>query len=226
MRRLSTAVSCGFLSAIPQAACASPPTSCCCEAVREFSQTPTLHFAAGLGAPTRTLLMRKFKGRKGPRTRESKEGDWLCQCGETNYRSKRECYKCGAPAPPLPPGVRRPSLPGEDPNDWACPCGQMNFRGSVNCHKCLQPKPIAPPPPGQEITMWTCVKCKNINRNTRKNCFKCFAMAPAGVMQPIKPNQQQGNQLGTGGQQQQQQQSPLGGMFASMGSGQPPTGGM
>eukprot|EP00758_Cryptobia_borreli_P007095 Tbor_TRINITY_DN5245_c0_g2::TRINITY_DN5245_c0_g2_i1::g.16308::m.16308 len=127
-------------------------------------------------------LMRKFKGKRGPKTRESKEGDWLCQCGETNYRSKRECYKCGAPAPPLPPGVRRPSLPGEDPHDWACPCGQMNFRASVSCYKCMQHKPVAPPPPGQEVTMWTCPGCKGVNRNTRKNCFKCFALAPPSVV--------------------------------------------
>ena len=186
--------------------------------VRAFSSSAPCLAYGSLFAPSRVLLMRKFKGRKGPRTREAKEGDWLCQCGETNYKSKRECYKCGAPAPPLPPGVRRPSLPGEDPNDWACPCGQMNFRGSVNCHKCQQPKPIAPPPPGQEITMWTCLKCKNINRNTRKNCFKCFALAPAGVVAPLRPNaaQQGAPQLGGA-----QQQSPLGGMFAGMGGGHP-----
>ncbi|CUI15009.1 zinc finger protein, putative [Bodo saltans] len=133
---------------------------------------------------TPTLLMKRFRGRggrgrgRGRGGREAQEGDWLCGCGETNYRSKRECFKCGAPAPPLPPGVRRPSLPGEDPNDWACPCGQMNFRGSVVCYKCKQQKPVTPAAPGQEITMWKCGKCSNINRSNRKFCFKCFSPSP------------------------------------------------
>lgn len=112
------------------------------------------------------------------RRREASEGDWTCQCGEVNYKSKRECFKCGSPAPPLPPGVRRPSLPGEDPHDWACPCGSMNFRGSVVCYKCQQPKPEPPPLPGKEVLLWTCPKCKSINRNTRKYCFKCSVPSP------------------------------------------------
>lgn len=129
--------------------------------------------------------MRKFRGRGRVKRRDAQEGDWLCGCGETNYRSKRECFKCGAPAPPLPPGVRRPSLPGEDPNDWACPCGQMNFRGSVDCYKCKQPKPVAPAAPGQEVTMWKCGTCSNVNRSTRKHCFKCFT--PSSVLGPTQP---------------------------------------
>mmetsp|Transcript_24180 Transcript_24180/g.28145 ORF Transcript_24180/g.28145 Transcript_24180/m.28145 type:complete len:221 (-) Transcript_24180:56-718(-) len=136
-------------------------------------------FSAAPFAPSSSLLMRKFRGgKRTPRKRDAQEGDWLCACGETNYRSKRECFKCGAPAPPLPPGVRRPSLPGEDPKDWACPCGQMNFRGSVVCYRCKQAKPAPPPEPGQEITMWKCGKCSSINRNTRKFCFKCFSPCP------------------------------------------------
>lgn len=126
--------------------------------------------------PSPILRARRMRGGRRTRHREPNPGDWLCQCGETNYRSKRECFKCGAPAPPLPPGVRRPSLPGEDPNDWACACGQMNFRGSVVCHKCSQPKPV---PPGQETTpLWTCPTCKGINREHRKTCFKCGAVSP------------------------------------------------
>lgn len=133
--------------------------------------------SVGLGAPSQLLLMRKFKGRR-PRKREPKEGDWVCQCGEVNYRVKRECFKCGAPAPPLPPGVKRPSLPGEDPNDWACPCGQMNFRGNVTCYKCSQPKAAPPVDPANAVTMWSCKKCKGVNRSTRKFCFKCGSPPP------------------------------------------------
>lgn len=125
--------------------------------------------------PTSVCLARRMRGGRRTRHREPSPGDWLCQCGETNYRSKRECFKCGAPAPPLPPGVRRPSLPGEDPNDWACACGQMNFRGSVVCHKCSQAKPT---PPGKETLLWTCPHCKGINREHRKTCFKCGAISP------------------------------------------------
>ncbi|CCW71351.1 unnamed protein product [Phytomonas sp. Hart1] len=129
---------------------------------------------------------RRMGQMRRPRHREPAEGDWICQCGEVNYRSKRECFKCGAPAPPLPPGVRPPSLPGEDPHDWACPCGQMNFRGNVICFKCNQPKPVPPPFPGQEVTLWTCSGCKSVNRSTRKFCFKCFAPSPLSQMTPVK----------------------------------------
>lgn len=144
-----------------------PSTSGCC--------SPFIA-SEGFFRPSRICLGRRMRGGRRTRHREPNPGDWLCQCGETNYRSKRECFKCGAPAPPLPPGVRRPSLPGEDPNDWACACGQMNFRGSVVCHKCSQPKPV---PPGQETTpLWTCPTCSGINREHRKTCFKCGAVSP------------------------------------------------
>lgn len=134
---------------------------------------------------TTVSLGRRFSGgSRKKRAREPMKGDWLCQCGEVNYQSKRECFKCGAPAPPLPPGVRRPSFPGEDPMDWACPCGQMNFRASVLCHKCQQPKPDPPPLPGKEVTMWTCPKCKAINRSSRKFCYKCSVPSPLTDFKP------------------------------------------
>nr|CCC92227.1 conserved hypothetical protein [Trypanosoma congolense IL3000] len=145
--------------------------------VRSSSVAPAPLWSRQYFTTTQLSLGRRIKGRRS-RHREPAEGDWLCQCGEANYKSKRECFKCGAPAPPLPPGVRRPSLPGEDPHDWACPCGQMNFRGSVVCHKCQQPKPTPPPLPGKEVTLWTCPKCKGINRNMRKFCFKCSSPSP------------------------------------------------
>lgn len=158
---------------------------------RLLLQESRCHFATAPFSSSTPQLMRKFRGKRGaPRKREAQEGDWLCACGETNYKSKRECFKCGAPAPPLPPGVRRPSLPGEDPKDWACPCGQMNFRGSVVCYRCKQPKPAPPTEPGQEVTMWKCGKCSNINRSVRKFCFKCFSpcpLAPAPDPNSLKP---------------------------------------
>lgn len=142
--------------------------------------------SCGLHGTVPCLGRRMSRGGRRPRLREPQEGDWSCQCGEVNFRSKRECYKCGAPAPPLPPGVRRPTLPGEDPHDWACPCGQMNFRGNVICHRCNQPKPQPPPPPGQEVTLWTCTKCRGINRNNRRFCFKCSALSPLTSFKPIE----------------------------------------
>lgn len=107
-------------------------------------------------------------------------GDWTCTCGEINYRSRRECPKCNTPAPPLPLGMSRPKLPGEDPHDWACPCGKMNFRQSVNCFKCQMPKPVAPPAAGQEVTMWKCGRCKSVMRSTKKHCLQCFAPQEQG----------------------------------------------
>lgn len=145
----------------------------------------TTHQTRCVASPTAVCLGRRMRGGRRPRFREPAEGDWLCQCGELNYKSKRECFKCGAPAPPLPPGVRRPSLPGEDPHDWACPCGQMNFRGSVVCYKCSQPKPEPPPLPGKEVTLWTCSVCKGVNRSNRKFCFRCSAPSPSVVLKPV-----------------------------------------
>lgn len=133
------------------------------------------------------VLLRGFKGKRRVRHREPKEGDWTCQCGETNGRFRRECFKCNAPSPPLPPGVQRPKLPGEDPHDWACPCGAMNYRGSVACHKCNQPKPEPPPAPGTEVTMWTCSKCKGVNRSTRKFCFRCSSPQPSMAVPGAAP---------------------------------------
>ena len=142
---------------------------------RTFFQLQTRAFFAATPAffmqPTPVLLRRPMKGRK--KFREPKPGDWTCQCGTINFRAKRECFQCNAPAPPLPPGQTRPKMPGEDPNDWACPCGKMNYRGNVNCHKCHMPKPVAPPAPGENTENWKCQKCKNINRPNRKFCFRC-----------------------------------------------------
>lgn len=151
--------------------------------VNPYLRQPSRAFTS---ATPRCLARRIRAGARRARVREAAPGDWLCQCGETNYRSKRECFKCGAPAPPLPPGVRRPTLPGEDPHDWACPCGQMNFRGSVLCFKCQQPKPEPPPLPGKELTLWTCPKCKGVNRSTRKFCFKCSAPSPLFDFKPLQ----------------------------------------
>lgn len=150
---------------------ASPPqltSSVRAEYPQQFSSTPML-FARGRG-----------RGRGRGRVREPQVGDWTCTCGEVNYRSRRECPKCNAPAPPLPLGMSRPKLPGEDPHDWACPCGKMNFRQSVNCFKCKMPKPVAP---GQESGngMWKCNRCKSIQRVTKKHCLKCLAPQDTGT---------------------------------------------
>jgi hypothetical protein len=171
----------------------------------------------GVFSATPTLLGRGRGGRgrgrgRGRGAREPQVGDWTCTCGEVNYRSRRECPKCNAPAPPLPLGMSRPKLPGEDPHDWACPCGKMNFRQSVNCFKCQMPKPVAPPEPGKEVTMWKCSRCKNIQRSTKKNCQKCLAP------------QEQGSTWTPQSQQQQQQLGGLGGLdpfaaAAAMGGG-------
>jgi hypothetical protein len=166
---------CAVVSAIGSLTKMSELSSCVHRPVRLFSSV----------TPPR-LARRIRAGARRTRVREAAPGDWLCQCGEMNYRVKRECFKCGAPAPPLPPGARRPQMPGEDPHDWACPCGQMNFRGNVLCYKCQQPKPEPPPLPGKVLTLWTCPKCKGINRSTRKFCFKCAAPSPLVEFKPLQ----------------------------------------
>ena len=139
--------------------------------------------SSGLLRPTAVLMKYQRRGRGRGRgrgaargmEREPRAGDWTCSCGVVNGISRRECFKCAAPAPPLPLGRSRPRMPGEDPNDWACPCGKMNFRGSVNCFKCQMPKPVPPPEPGKEITFWTCGKCRSMSRSNKRFCFRCGA---------------------------------------------------
>lgn len=126
-----------------------------------------------------TVTSRRLKFAKRGRGRGSlpKAGDWTCACGITNGFSRRECFKCQAPAPPLPLGQSRPRLPGENPNDWACPCGKMNFQGNVNCFKCGMPKPIAPTAAdAQASSMWQCTKCRFVTRSTQRFCIRCKSL--------------------------------------------------
>jgi hypothetical protein len=150
-----------------------------------ISQSSSPLIFQGRGFHSSTVLLRRMgKGGGRKKFREPKPGDWTCQCGTINFKAKRECFQCNAPAPPLPPGVVRPKMPGEDPNDWACPCGQMNYRGNVNCHKCHMPKPVVPPPPGANTELWKCPKCKNMNRPNRKFCFSCNVAKDAVISGP------------------------------------------
>jgi hypothetical protein len=123
---------------------------------------------------TPTLLKPMRSKRRLPQ-REPQAGDWLCSCGHSNSKFRRDCIKCNGPAPPLPLGESRPKLPGEDPHDWACACGKMNYRGNVSCHKCGMPKPAAPESE-QKNQMWKCAKCACLNRVNRKFCFQCRAL--------------------------------------------------
>ena len=127
---------------------------------------------------------------RNKRQREPKPGDWTCQCGTVNFRARRECYQCNAPAPPLPPGVKRLRLPGEDPHDWACPCGSMNYRGNVNCFKCHMPKPAPPPEAGEDVEFWKCSNCIQINRPKRTYCFQCYGLKADNALPVPEPGGQ------------------------------------
>lgn len=129
--------------------------------------------ASSLFCPT-SVLLKPMRKRRLPQ-REPQAGDWLCSCGHSNSKFRRDCFKCNGPAPPLPLGESRPKLPGEDPHDWACACGKMNYRGNVSCHKCGMPKPAAAEAE-QKNQMWKCAKCSCLNRVNRKFCFQCKAL--------------------------------------------------
>lgn len=147
---------------------AIPEMMCCSSTTHGSTSTST-----SLLKPTLPLL-KPMRRRRLP-VREPQAGDWLCSCGHSNSKFRRDCIKCNGPAPPLPLGESRPKLPGEDPHDWACACGKMNYRGNVNCHKCGMPKP-ATPEAEQKNQMWKCAKCACLNRINRKFCFQCRAL--------------------------------------------------
>jgi hypothetical protein len=170
------------LSLVSNFLAVAPIQQCCQTATSSPSSSSLLK-------PT-TVLLKPMRRRRLP-VREPQAGDWLCSCGHSNSKFRRDCIKCNGPAPPLPLGESRPKLPGEDPHDWACACGKMNYRGNVNCHKCGMPKPAAPEAE-QKNQMWKCAKCACLNRVNRKFCFQCRALqnvSAVAVNQDGKPAQ-------------------------------------
>ncbi|XP_035703137.1 ATP-dependent RNA helicase vasa isoform X2 [Folsomia candida] len=58
-------------------------------------------------------------------------GEWECSCGENNFASRRNCFRCNDPKPG-----------GDDGDDeWSCECGASNIASRRSCFKCKGPKP-------------------------------------------------------------------------------------
>mmetsp|Transcript_6540 Transcript_6540/g.15717 ORF Transcript_6540/g.15717 Transcript_6540/m.15717 type:complete len:145 (-) Transcript_6540:140-574(-) len=90
-----------------------------------------------------------------------REGDWLCECGNTNFAFRGKCNRCQAPRPSG--GSSRGDDGGRgrgrddrakvtaapqgpaglfSPDDWACPsCGNMNWARRPRCNLCNTSKP-------------------------------------------------------------------------------------
>lgn len=79
-------------------------------------------------------------------------GDWTCpQCNDLVFASRKECRRCGTPAPPGRGADGRGFSPGRPlpansqkamPGDWVCPkCRDLQFARNRTCRMCGTEKP-------------------------------------------------------------------------------------
>merc|ERR1711966_363207 len=70
-----------------------------------------------------------------------KEGDWMCKCGNHNYKSRAACGKCQTPRA-MGAAVAAPA--NFKAGDWMCAkCGNHNYGSRAACGKCQSPKAMA-----------------------------------------------------------------------------------
>ncbi|XP_063701847.1 RNA-binding protein 28 [Culicoides brevitarsis] len=129
----------------------------------------------------------------------AREGDWPCDCGNTNFAWRGECHKCKKPRPggvpanvakkPAARGISsslnksRDNSKGND-RDWTCECGKSNFARRNECFKCNKSKPEGGTNkkftnPNAREGDWSC-ECGANNFSRRTDCFKCAKKRPGG----------------------------------------------
>lgn len=91
------------------------------------------------------------------------QGDWMCQCGEHNFKDRKICRKCNK--------IKPSQSIQQKPGDWNCSCGELNFAKNIICRKCKKENPnkkIIVPKEGD----WDC-SCGELNFRFRDICRKC-----------------------------------------------------
>mmetsp|Transcript_8982 Transcript_8982/g.25815 ORF Transcript_8982/g.25815 Transcript_8982/m.25815 type:complete len:253 (+) Transcript_8982:104-862(+) len=140
-------------------------------------------------------------GRGRGRQNNYKPGDWECpECGQHNFASRTECFRCDAPVPEnasqaLPRNFR--------PGDWICPeCNSHNFSNKTECFRCDADKPanyVDPEipnsfrdnressGPSMRPGDWMCPDCNAHNFARNMSCFKCNVERPEDAGAPQAP---------------------------------------
>lgn len=118
----------------------------------------------------------------------NRPGDWTCSCGQSNFASRSECYKCKTQKPEGADGAsgggwggsggNESSKRASRPSDWVCPCGVSNFANRTECFKCSAAKPANAERASGD---WKC-SCGEKNDANQSNCTKCDSEKPADAI--------------------------------------------
>lgn len=129
------------------------------------------------------------------------QNDWTCVCGETNFRSRDSCRRCGTGKMFM---MKNNQNVKYRPGDWFCACGNLNFASRDACRRCFQLKANIVDPnlvqsgdsmekdknmimkPGD----WNCT-CGEMNFASRDVCRICALPKPLDV--PDNSNQSSPN---------------------------------
>lgn len=156
-----------------------------------------------------TAVQRRFQAEFSTRggAPSTRPGDWVCECGTSNFARREMCFDCGKQRSAAVGGggvgnaqaaiSRSQSRPG----DWYCECGTHNFASRSQCMSCGQGKPATMRPfstakmPRADPTIagqpgaggdrpavkngdWFC-SCGFHNFASRTTCFSCQSPRPA-----------------------------------------------
>eukprot|EP00667_Euglena_gracilis_P017171 EG_transcript_18060 len=102
-----------------------------------------------------------------------KNGDWICNCGVMNFKSRSACRMCSVPNATAKSDVELPK------GDWACKCGERNFRKRASCRRCKEMNPQLDD--ALESGDWVCPSCSVINFATKFQCVECKQFRPADL---------------------------------------------
>lgn len=117
-----------------------------------------------------------------------RKANWICpnsSCGETNFGSREECYKCSeAKGDAIDAPEDSNAFKPRQRTEWYCTdssCGAKNFGNRTECFKCSEPKGDAQDVPSTDSGFkprandWICTdsSCGVKNFGSRNECFKC-----------------------------------------------------
>jgi hypothetical protein len=117
------------------------------------------------------------RGRGGGSAAEVRPGDWMCpSCGNHNFASRTQCYRCQLPrrsggelaaTPHMPPHLMLHQPPGGTAVAAPPPHAAAAVAAAHHHHH--------PPAVGGEVRAgdWMCASCGNHNYASRQSCYRC-----------------------------------------------------